>query len=449
MLKKYNNKKSSQNSKSKLLKSKVVEYDDYDPMTMQSDMPSRNDLDSGEADGQANNGNLNPSILEKFNLTREDLLALSTKMQNNGKSGSNGRLDFTTNGRAETEGTQQDASITMSPQPLREVFNLTVNGDGKVQYDRNLTEEELAERAKQLALQQIKKSMLTYFVHSGTQSGTKVADQTQLERERPANLNRKPIQQRHISEAHRVFLSHAQQMQDQPSDMSLSRNNADIDMLSSTFTEKNIAFHPRCELPKNTDAESWNDSDALNLLFNVSSSIRPEKPNLTLETATLRIYIISPDSANSKHRSRNDDQIRISVSWYTRSLKKQRVKRKLSDSKMVHSSFTGWIELNLKGAVSSWKTTARNHGIAITVEDQEGNALRADSYIQKHDCANLYPRPFPWLVHKKLPYDDTDISYRFPRLDILTRELVDYNYQGLPSLVENIHNAPSAHQAGL
>lgn len=45
----------------------------------------------------------------------------------------------------------------------------------------------------------------------------------------------------------RVFLSHAQQMQDQPSDMSLSRNNADIDMLSSTFTEKNIAFHPRCE----------------------------------------------------------------------------------------------------------------------------------------------------------------------------------------------------------
>lgn len=131
-------KKSSQNSNSKLLKSKVVEYDDYDPMTMQSDMPSRNDLDSGEADGQANNGNLNPSILEKFNLTREDLLALSTKMQNNGKSGSNGRLDFTTNGRAETEGTQQDASITMSPQQLREVFNLTVNGDGKVQYDRNL-----------------------------------------------------------------------------------------------------------------------------------------------------------------------------------------------------------------------------------------------------------------------------------------------------------------------
>ncbi|XP_026467389.1 uncharacterized protein LOC113370934 [Ctenocephalides felis] len=210
-----------------------------------------------------------------------------------------------------------------------------------------------------------------------------------------------------------------------------------------------MAMDPAGELPKNTDAESWNDSDALNLLFNVSSSIRPEKPNLTLETATLRIYIISPDSANSKHRSRNDDQIRISVSWYTRSLKKQRVKRKLSDSKMVHSSFTGWIELNLKGAVSSWKTTARNHGIAITVEDQEGNALRADSYIQKHDCANLYPRPFPWLVHKKLPYDDTDISYRFPRLDILTRELVDYNYQGLPSLVENIHNAPSAHQAGL
>lgn len=45
----------------------------------------------------------------------------------------------------------------------------------------------------------------------------------------------------------RAFLTHAQQMQDQPTDMSLSRNNAGIDVLSSTFTEKNIAFHPRCK----------------------------------------------------------------------------------------------------------------------------------------------------------------------------------------------------------
>lgn len=65
------------------------------------------------------------------------------------------------------------------------------------------------------------------------------------------------------------------------------------------------------------------------------------------------------------------------------------VKRKLSDSKMVPLSFTGWIELNLRGAVASWKTTTRNHGIVITVEDQEGNALRTDAFIQKHDCSNL------------------------------------------------------------
>lgn len=58
-------------------------------------------------------------------------------------------------------------------------------------------------RAKQLALQQIRKSVLTYFVHSGTQTGTKVADQTQLEQDRPANLNRNHVPRHAITEAHR------------------------------------------------------------------------------------------------------------------------------------------------------------------------------------------------------------------------------------------------------
>lgn len=129
----YNKKKSTQ------LKPKIIEYDDdYDPKEMQSDMPGRNDLDSGEESEQNYNSNLSPSILEKFNLTREDLLALSTRMQNSGKSTLAGRDLYPSNGRSDVEGAQQDASITMSPQQLREVFNLTVNGDGKVQYDRNL-----------------------------------------------------------------------------------------------------------------------------------------------------------------------------------------------------------------------------------------------------------------------------------------------------------------------
>lgn len=60
------------------------------------------------------------------------------------------------------------------------------------------------------------------------------------------------------------------------------------------------------------------------------------------------------------------------------------VKRRLSDSKVISES-SKWVELSVKPATKAW-SKGRNLGLGVLVEDQEGNALKADKYFKGPSC---------------------------------------------------------------
>lgn len=60
------------------------------------------------------------------------------------------------------------------------------------------------------------------------------------------------------------------------------------------------------------------------------------------------------------------------------------VKRRLSDSKVVEEN-ADWVELSVKPATKAW-SRGRNLGMAVVVEDQEGNALKAERYFKGASC---------------------------------------------------------------
>ncbi|XP_018335783.1 uncharacterized protein LOC108744477 isoform X2 [Agrilus planipennis] len=154
---------------------------------------------------------------------------------------------------------------------------------------------------------------------------------------------------------------------------------------------KAASSYPSCEIPKNTDTEAWHDENVINLYF-------PNDPtretNASIATAVLKLYRTFSEN-NSSKISQNDvgcenatpDEerlLRVSVFWYTKSLKKHRVKRRLCDSRVVSES-NKWVELNIMHAIRAW-SKGRNLGLAVIVEDQEQNVLKASRYYKGVSC---------------------------------------------------------------
>nr|CAD7449906.1 unnamed protein product [Timema bartmani] len=85
---------------------------------------------------------------------------------------------------------------------------------------------------------------------------------------------------------------------------------------------------------------------------------------------------------------KDEKQVRVSVYWYTRSLKKNRVKRKLLDSRMVSIYGEEWLEFNVKSAARVWRESGKNFGLSIQVEDEDNQVLPAVKYFSFMDCSN-------------------------------------------------------------
>lgn len=85
------------------------------------------------------------------------------------------------------------------------------------------------------------------------------------------------------------------------------------------------------DLPTNTDQDLWKNDDMMNLLF--SFDYGPEDSNIA--TATLRLYRIPENNTQSNAKKSQDcadppvaDEdklLRVSVYWYTKSLRKRRI----------------------------------------------------------------------------------------------------------------------------
>ncbi|KAF2878731.1 hypothetical protein ILUMI_27447 [Ignelater luminosus] len=158
-------------------------------------------------------------------------------------------------------------------------------------------------------------------------------------------------------------------------------------------TEKIRSYYPSCEIPKNTDQEVWNDENTMNLYFNVDHGT--EENGVIIATATLRLYRLPQENVSAvaaldtscENTSVAPDEklLRISIYWYTKSLKKHRVKRRLSDSKVIGEN-AKWVELSVRPATKAWSKGGKNLGLAVLVEDQEGTVLKADKYFKGASC---------------------------------------------------------------
>ncbi|KAJ8953707.1 hypothetical protein NQ314_007317, partial [Rhamnusium bicolor] len=171
------------------------------------------------------------------------------------------------------------------------------------------------------------------------------------------------------------------------------------------ITEKIRSFYPSCEVPVNTDQDVWKDDDIMNLFFNFDYVSNDRNTNIA--TATLRLYRLPENGTHFTSKAGDCDNfnsteeeklLRVSIYWYTKSLKKRRVKRRLSDSRVI-PEHSRWVELSVKPATKAW-TKGRNLGLGILVEDQEGNMLRADKYFKGASCmvGTSTPKPIPTII---------------------------------------------------
>ncbi|XP_029168968.1 uncharacterized protein LOC114938955 isoform X2 [Nylanderia fulva] len=179
------------------------------------------------------------------------------------------------------------------------------------------------------------------------------------------------------------------------------RNNKSYNNSTSTNQvqrEKLTMFSPTCQIPRNTDLETWTDPFAMNMHFQL---------NLTsgdhVVAAKLRIYKLPQENlttfANGSFDEEEDDEkkIRISVYYYTKSLKRHRSKKRLMDSIVTPLTTYGkQLVLDVRQGLRFWRMVPRssphgngnNHGLVIQIEDQDGRALKPALYIQQPSCAD-------------------------------------------------------------
>ncbi|KOC68550.1 hypothetical protein WH47_06341 [Habropoda laboriosa] len=161
--------------------------------------------------------------------------------------------------------------------------------------------------------------------------------------------------------------------------------------------ERLTMFSPTCQIPRNTDQDAWADPFSMNMHFQL---------NLTsgdhVIAAKLRIFKLPQENVTSSSEGTFDEEeedekkIRISVFYYTKSLKRHRSKKRLMDSVVTPLTSKGThLALDVRQGLRFWRLNPRNshgngsnHGLVIQVEDQDGKPLKPALYIQQPSCAD-------------------------------------------------------------
>ncbi|KAL0277103.1 UNVERIFIED_CONTAM: hypothetical protein PYX00_004501 [Menopon gallinae] len=168
---------------------------------------------------------------------------------------------------------------------------------------------------------------------------------------------------------------------------------------SNMYAEKRQSFYPSCDIPRNTDEDIWADQHTMNLFFDVYFPTPRSDSTLMIVNAVLRLYTKSqvnvtvPDlmiqmDQTSVHipnysllNADDDERIRISVYWYTKSLRRHR------STQMMPLYGNNLLTFDIRAAVRSWKESGKNFGLLVTVEDENSNPLEPTKYIYPMNCS--------------------------------------------------------------
>ncbi|XP_078035338.1 uncharacterized protein LOC144469205 isoform X2 [Augochlora pura] len=154
-------------------------------------------------------------------------------------------------------------------------------------------------------------------------------------------------------------------------------------------------FSPSCQVPRNTDQDAWADPYTMNMHFQLNLT-----SNDHVVAAKLRIFKLPQENLTSstggtfEEDEEDEKKIRISVYYYTKSLKKHRSKKRLMDSVVTPLTPEGThLAMDVRQSLRFWRLNARNshgtgsnHGLVVLVEDQDGRPLKPALYIQQPSC---------------------------------------------------------------
>ncbi|XP_018303122.1 uncharacterized protein [Mycetomoellerius zeteki] len=189
--------------------------------------------------------------------------------------------------------------------------------------------------------------------------------------------------------------------------------------------ERLAMFSPVCHIPRNTDSEAWTDPFLMNMHFQL---------NLTSDdyvvAARLRLHVFPQKNVTtSDYRLSNpfdeeeDDEkkIRVSVYYYTKSLKKHRSKKRLMDSVVTPLNAEGaHLALDVRQGLRFWRPSPRNphgngnnHGLVVQIEDQDGRPLKPALYIQQSSCVD---HDFDEKAYQRIPALFVRACHRYVRI---------------------------------
>ncbi|XP_066906506.1 uncharacterized protein [Halyomorpha halys] len=238
-----------------------------------------------------------------------------------------------------------------------------------------------------------------------------------------------------------------------------------VSQWNSDFYTELQSVYPSCELPRNTDEELWDKGHQMNLYFNLTFPNPGQGSTFSIQWAKLRLYKLPQgnttmplvedcapgrgDITDKKHYIHfptpgaqlpiEEKQLRVSVYWYTKALRKHRVKRKLLDSQMISYYGEAWTEWNVKVAVKAWKELGKNFGISVEVEDEDRVILPASKIFMSMNCskeANIQ-QPIPSTLVDNLDNNTQQFikpfSQIYPVIELSTREFpeAEVQYSGI------------------
>ncbi|XP_011495396.1 PREDICTED: uncharacterized protein LOC105360234 isoform X2 [Ceratosolen solmsi marchali] len=159
--------------------------------------------------------------------------------------------------------------------------------------------------------------------------------------------------------------------------------------------ERLTMFSPVCQMPRNADAEAWVDPFSMNMHFqlNLTSGEHVLAAKLRLFKLPQDTFTL-PSSSTYEEEEEDEKKIRVSVYFYTKSLKKHRAKKRLMDSIVTPLTSQGsHLALDVRQGLRFWRPNAQhghtsnsNHGLVVQLEDQDGRPLKPAMYIQEPSC---------------------------------------------------------------
>ncbi|KAF4532954.1 hypothetical protein B566_EDAN000642 [Ephemera danica] len=137
----------------------------------------------------------------------------------------------------------------------------------------------------------------------------------------------------------------------------------------------------------------------------------------------------------------DDRRIRVSVYYYIRSQRKNKLRRKLLDTKMVPMLGDEWVDLNVRAAARLWRNESKNLGLVIEVEDEEGKQQAASRFFNDMNCSKeaSTSRPIPSFlmdaVREKNGHQNASLHYNsdlFPVIDLCTMDIPKHDKMNKP-----------------